>query len=170
MAVQIIGFTNEANKPIGLKAGDIISTVNGKQIEGSVELKSAMTENDNTVEFYRDTKQLVAWLSGIELQSLALEKAQAPEAISPRKISTRSQPTPKSPAPNKKAVDDRIDCPGCSRRIVPRVVYWQGHPVKTVCPFCTVTVANFDQSESRKTVFIMFIFFGLIMLLMSALR
>ena len=33
-----------------------------------------------------------------------------------------------------------IECPECSRLIIPRVVYYSGTVVKTVCPFCVSSI------------------------------
>lgn len=41
--------------------------------------------------------------------------------------------------------DDRIICPGCGKRIVPRIIIYQGSPTKSVCPYCATTVKNFHN-------------------------
>jgi len=34
----------------------------------------------------------------------------------------------------------RIACPKCDKLIIPRVVYYYGSVVKTVCPFCVTAI------------------------------
>lgn len=34
----------------------------------------------------------------------------------------------------------RIECPECAKIIIPRVVYYYGSVVKTVCPFCVTAI------------------------------
>jgi len=38
--------------------------------------------------------------------------------------------------------DDRITCPGCERKIVPRIIMDHGSIDRTVCPFCTTTIED----------------------------
>ncbi len=38
--------------------------------------------------------------------------------------------------------DDRITCPSCDRKIVPRIIMDHGSIDRTVCPFCTATIED----------------------------
>ena len=40
--------------------------------------------------------------------------------------------------------DDRITCPNCGRKIVPRLVTYQGAPEKSLCPYCGTIVKDFN--------------------------
>ena len=44
-----------------------------------------------------------------------------------------------------KGVDDRIDCPHCHKRIVPRIITDRGSLSRSVCPFCGGTVKDFNS-------------------------
>lgn len=44
--------------------------------------------------------------------------------------------------------DDRIICPGCNKKIVPRMITYKGEPDKSVCPYCAATVKSF-RNKSR---------------------
>ena len=57
-------------------------------------------------------------------------------------------------------LDDRIICPNCNKRIVPRIITYYGNLDKSVCPYCGITIKNFEYSE--KEIFIIFIFFAII--------
>ena len=39
--------------------------------------------------------------------------------------------------------DDRINCPNCNKRIVPRMILSRGAPYKSVCPYCAAMVKKF---------------------------
>lgn len=41
--------------------------------------------------------------------------------------------------------DERISCPGCSKKIVPRIITSQGSASHTMCPYCGVTIKNFGN-------------------------
>lgn len=41
--------------------------------------------------------------------------------------------------------DDRINCPSCHKKIVPRIITYQGEPEKSVCPYCACTVKKFSS-------------------------
>ncbi|MDP3266276.1 MAG: cold shock domain-containing protein [Sulfuricurvum sp.] len=43
------------------------------------------------------------------------------------------------------AKDDRVLCPSCSKKIVPRMITFRGKPDKSVCPYCAATVKNFRE-------------------------
>lgn len=45
--------------------------------------------------------------------------------------------------PKPRKTDDRVICPGCSRRIVPRLIVYRGDPQRSVCPYCATTVRDF---------------------------
>jgi cold shock CspA family protein/DNA-directed RNA polymerase subunit RPC12/RpoP len=48
----------------------------------------------------------------------------------------------------RQGVDERVDCPGCSKKIVPRLVFQGGEPVKSVCPYCAATVKRFEKDKT----------------------
>ena len=41
--------------------------------------------------------------------------------------------------------DDRINCPNCGKKIVPRMITYRGEPEKSVCPYCAATVKEFSK-------------------------
>ncbi|KJG37807.1 hypothetical protein UA32_12290 [Photobacterium angustum] len=41
--------------------------------------------------------------------------------------------------------DDRINCPSCHKKIVPRIVTYYGKPEKSLCPYCGATVKTFSN-------------------------
>jgi cold shock CspA family protein len=41
--------------------------------------------------------------------------------------------------------DDRINCPGCGKKIVPRMITYRGEAQKSICPFCAETVKEFSK-------------------------
>lgn len=41
--------------------------------------------------------------------------------------------------------DDRINCPSCHKKIVPRMITYRGKPEKSVCPYCAATVRTFSN-------------------------
>lgn len=45
--------------------------------------------------------------------------------------------------------DDRVLCQGCGRRMVPRLITYQGDIHRTVCPFCTETYEDFTPEFPR---------------------
>ncbi|MGR5118131.1 cold shock domain-containing protein [Vibrio astriarenae] len=52
--------------------------------------------------------------------------------------------------------DDRINCPSCNKKIVPRMITFKGAPSKSVCPFCAETIKVFGSNTAG------YIFFGVI--------
>lgn len=46
---------------------------------------------------------------------------------------------------NNKFVDDRINCPECGKKIVPRMITYNGSPSKSVCPYCATTIKEFSK-------------------------
>lgn len=53
--------------------------------------------------------------------------------------------TAKAPAQNNRPTDDRINCPSCGKKIVPRMITYRGDPAKSVCPYCATTVKKFSS-------------------------
>lgn len=51
----------------------------------------------------------------------------------------------KAPTPNNRSVDDRICCPSCGKKIVPRMIVYHGNPEKSVCPYCATTIKKFSN-------------------------
>jgi len=45
-------------------------------------------------------------------------------------------------------IDERINCPSCNRKIVPRINFYQGKPEKSYCPFCAAEVQDFTSTSS----------------------
>lgn len=41
--------------------------------------------------------------------------------------------------------DDRVNCPSCNKKIVPRMITYRGNPEKSVCPYCAATVKTFSK-------------------------
>jgi cold shock CspA family protein len=42
-------------------------------------------------------------------------------------------------------IDDRVNCPSCNKKIVPRMITHKGNPEKSVCPYCAATVSTFSK-------------------------
>ncbi len=40
--------------------------------------------------------------------------------------------------------DDRIICPGCGKKIVPRLITYQGNAERSVCPYCATQIQKFS--------------------------
>jgi len=53
--------------------------------------------------------------------------------------------TERAPSQNNRPVDDRINCPSCGKKIVPRIITHYGKPEKSVCPYCASTVKTFSN-------------------------
>jgi len=53
--------------------------------------------------------------------------------------------TAKASSLNTRPADDRINCPSCDKKIVPRLITYRGSPEKSVCPYCAATVKTFSQ-------------------------
>lgn len=49
----------------------------------------------------------------------------------------------------KKAIttDDRINCPSCNKKIVPRMITYAGKAERSICPYCAAEVRNFKSSK-----------------------
>ncbi len=43
----------------------------------------------------------------------------------------------------KQTQNDRVICPSCGKRMVPRLVFWQGAPQYSLCPFCGGDIQSF---------------------------
>lgn len=41
--------------------------------------------------------------------------------------------------------DDRVVCPKCAKKIVPRIIIYGGEPQKSVCPYCAAEVQKFTN-------------------------
>ncbi len=48
---------------------------------------------------------------------------------------------------NRHQSDDRIACPSCGKKIVPRLITYRGEPQKSVCPYCGGTVNDFTEID-----------------------
>ena len=44
------------------------------------------------------------------------------------------------------ATDDRINCPSCNKKIVPRMITYAGKAERSICPYCAAEVRNFKSS------------------------
>lgn len=51
----------------------------------------------------------------------------------------------KAVSSNSRPNDDRINCPNCDKKIVPRMITYRGEPEKSVCPYCAATVKKFSS-------------------------
>ena len=51
--------------------------------------------------------------------------------------------------------DDRVSCPNCRKKIVPRIIAHHGEASKSVCPYCAHTIETFTESSAGT--FILFI-------------
>lgn len=47
--------------------------------------------------------------------------------------------------PSNRPQDDRVNCPNCDKKIVPRMITYRGKPEKSVCPYCAATVKTFSN-------------------------
>jgi cold shock CspA family protein len=47
---------------------------------------------------------------------------------------------------NSRHSDDRVNCPGCGKKIVPRIITYRGEPQKSVCPYCASVVKDFSTN------------------------
>jgi len=54
--------------------------------------------------------------------------------------------TSKAAAEVTKNSDDRVSCPSCGKKIVPRMITYRGQPQKSVCPYCATTVKEFSSN------------------------
>ena len=41
--------------------------------------------------------------------------------------------------------DDRVICPGCGKKIVPRLIIRDGKALHSMCPYCATVVREFDE-------------------------
>lgn len=62
-----------------------------------------------------------------------------------------------------KKQDDRIICPQCKKKIIPRIQYLNNAPYVSHCPYCACTVKQFQSNSLMYMVsiflLILFIFF-----------
>ncbi|WP_418356979.1 cold-shock protein [Shewanella basaltis] len=56
--------------------------------------------------------------------------------------------------PKPRQVDDRVNCPSCNKKIVPRMITYQGNPQKSICPYCAALVKNFQPDSNNWGCFI----------------
>jgi cold shock CspA family protein len=56
-------------------------------------------------------------------------------------------------------VDDRVTCGYCGRKMVPRIISYQGRVERTVCPFCTETYCDFPTPRWVWVVLALFVIF-----------
>lgn len=63
--------------------------------------------------------------------------------------------------PNKN--DDRITCPNCAKKIIPRMQFNNGEPYATLCPFCATEVKKFEPKPDPlgKIAYYLIVFFVL---------
>lgn len=45
--------------------------------------------------------------------------------------------------------DDRINCPSCNKKVVPRMLSLYGSPLKSVCPYCAATINSFHSKYNK---------------------
>ena len=50
--------------------------------------------------------------------------------------------------------DDRITCPHCGRKIVPRLVTYRGAPEKSLCPYCGTKIETFFAGYLNIVIFV----------------
>lgn len=43
--------------------------------------------------------------------------------------------------------DERVTCPHCGKKMMPRLIIWNGTPQNSVCPFCAGVYKNFVKSS-----------------------
>ena len=53
--------------------------------------------------------------------------------------------------------DSRVNCPRCSKKIVPRIITNRGTPEKSVCPYCAAVVCDFGVFPIRAVITIVII-------------
>lgn len=79
-----------------------------------------------------------------QIESLKVLATQVNSAPVPPPIShTRNTLRPVQPRSAYR--DDRVTCPHCGKKIVPRVIYWKGMVDRSICPFCTKTIDVSDE-------------------------
>ena len=57
----------------------------------------------------------------------------------------------KSASEKKESKDDRVACPHCGKRCVPRIQFYRGNPCATLCPYCGGVI---KQIRKNKILFI----------------
>ncbi|WP_326498473.1 cold-shock protein [Methylobacter sp. YRD-M1] len=58
--------------------------------------------------------------------------------------------------------DYRIYCDHCGRKIVPRIITYQGNPEKSVCPYCAWTVKDFRSKKSDLAIYVSYAFIAFV--------
>lgn len=58
--------------------------------------------------------------------------------------------------------DFRIYCDHCGRKIVPKIITYQGKPEKSVCPYCAGTVKEFRSKMSDLATYLSYAFIAFI--------
>ncbi|NVN55241.1 cold shock domain-containing protein [bacterium Scap17] len=53
------------------------------------------------------------------------------------------------PRLNKEGRDDRVTCGNCRRKVVPRLIVYNGEPSKSVCPFCAALISDFSTGGGK---------------------
>jgi cold shock CspA family protein len=61
-----------------------------------------------------------------------------------------------------KNADDRISCPNCKKRIVPRIITANGNLSHSVCPFCGAKVKSFGSDWSPIVVVLLVLIFFIV--------
>lgn len=71
--------------------------------------------------------------------------------------------------------DDRVKCPQCDKKIVPRLIVYQGSVTKSVCPYCAALIKDFRSHLFRDILlfliqaFVALVLFGIILLVLMSL-
>lgn len=110
--------------------------------------------DENNVDHYFNVKNIIGAdlpQNGHKVEFVAKQGKKGPAAVDVKLGS----------APEKarsKRQDDRISCPGCDKKIVPRIVFDHGRATHSVCPFCATTVKQFSSD------FVIWIVIGILML------
>lgn len=60
-------------------------------------------------------------------------------------VTTISKAPPKNQTNTTPRHDDRVTCPSCLKKMVPRMITYNGSPSKSVCPFCGETYKEFNK-------------------------
>lgn len=50
--------------------------------------------------------------------------------------------------PSGKVRDDRVACPDCKKKVVPRLIVYRGEPERSVCPFCAAQISDFRSTSA----------------------
>lgn len=77
--------------------------------------------------------------NGKKKPSITTLKILAATTPAPPKLPVQNQTTQRTYR------DDRITCPYCNRKMVPRITYWYGMHDRSLCPFCMKVVDVSDE-------------------------